>query len=221
MTTIELVDFSVALPPDRSRRLSGSVSLKAGDACLLLGSNGSGKTTLLDIFCGIRRCDAGRLIVERPELPIAYAVQDSSSGLLQWMSAIDNILLPSRISQAEQPEIEVSAVRLLSLFRLQARANDFPYHLSGGERQVVNLIRALSTPAQVMLLDEPLAQLHQDFRTLARREIARAMPTRASIFVSHDRDDLELPFSRFLYIESGVVREIDRPYAERIVINGL
>ena len=79
MITLDNATFS--LSDDGRRKLSATFRLERGDFAVLLGLNGAGKTTLLDAIAGIRHALSGKIEVAPIDAPIAYAVQDSASGL--------------------------------------------------------------------------------------------------------------------------------------------
>ena len=99
-----------------------------------------------------------------PGEPIAYAVQDPNSGLLPCGTIGANITLPATLHGDHMAAIRERAACLLETFRLGRRLKDYPYRLSGGEKQAVNLVRTLCTPCKLALFDEVLAPLHNDLR---------------------------------------------------------
>jgi NitT/TauT family transport system ATP-binding protein len=207
------------LTPDGSRRVTASLHINAGDRCLFVGPNGCGKTTVLDVIIGLRRLEQGRIQLANPREPIAYAVQDPNSGLLPWRTIGANIVLPATLQGKHDNGVRERATRLLERFRLGQRFDDYPYRLSGGEKQAVNLIRTLCTPCHLALLDEVLAPLHSDLRSLAKAEITAWLAEKTAILVTHDADDLDILYTRYLTIADGAVAEIDRAEAERILRN--
>lgn len=211
----------VYLSPDGVRRLKVTLHLNAGDVGILVGPNGCGKTTILDVIVGLRRLQEGRLHLDRPGEPIAYAVQDPNSGLLPWRTIGANITLPAVLHPGQtKPETE-RVLQLLESFRLKDRRQDFPYRLSGGEKQAVNLIRTLCTPCQLALLDEVLGPLHHDLRALAKRELAKWLVGKTAVLVTHDVDDLDLPFNRFFTIADSTLIEIDSVQVRRTLTNAV
>jgi NitT/TauT family transport system ATP-binding protein len=152
---IEFHDTVISLSHDGQRRLLVGFRLSKGDLAVLLGANGSGKTTILDVIVGARKPDTGAVKTEPANLPVAYAVQDSSSGLLPWKTILSNVLLPSLVANNSSEDKRTQALTLLKQFGLAQRQQDFPYQLSEGEKQIVNLIRAVCTPAHGRLMKPP------------------------------------------------------------------
>ena len=92
------------LSSDGRRKLSATFRLERGDFAVLLGLNGAGKTTLLDAMAGIRHAAEGKVEVAPANSPIAYAVQDSASGLFPWKSVLSNILFPAAMTKKDDLE---------------------------------------------------------------------------------------------------------------------
>lgn len=215
---IEIRDGIVRLGDSSSARdLRVEMRIESGSFVCLIGHNGSGKSTLLDVIAGVRSLEKGCLCLKQPTLPISYAVQDSNAGLLPWLRIRDNITLPSRLARNGFPHVEDRANDLLDLFGLVKRAQAFPYQLSGGEKQIVNLTRALCTPAVTVLLDEPFAALHHRRRTQARRVVSEYCEGKTCIVVTHSLDDLELPFTAHLAIQDDSVTIISSTRAKEIL----
>lgn len=203
---IEFKDALISLSRDGRKNLTASLRLESGDRAVLLGLNGSGKTSLLDVIAGVGRVDAGSFRIESVHDPIAYVVQDSASGLLPWRSILSNILLPSQLRDGAGEGLQHKAGSLLTAFGLAERMHDFPYKLSEGEKEIVNLIRAVCTPAKVVLLDEPFASLNAVARGRAKSILLEFSKGRTIVLVTHDPTDLDWPFTRFLQVvNSGVV----------------
>jgi ABC-type nitrate/sulfonate/bicarbonate transport system ATPase subunit len=218
---IEFHKTVISLSHDGQRTLSIDFRLNKGDLAVLVGANGSGKTTILDLIAGVRKPDTGKVIAEPANLPIAYAVQDSSSGLLPWRSILSNVLLPSLVAHQSPENTRGKALSLLTQFALADRQRDFPYQLSEGEKQIVNLIRALCTPAEILLLDEPFSSLNSRTRALAKENLLQAAKSRTSVLVTHDPADLEWPFNRLLRITDSSIQEVDLSEAKTFLENAV
>jgi putative hydroxymethylpyrimidine transport system ATP-binding protein len=195
--------------------LVADFSVATGMRTLLVGANGSGKSSLLDAAIGARQLRGGRASVAS-QRPVAYAVQDALSGLLPWLTVWENVVLPARLAM-EDHRSETEARTFLADLGILPLAPAMPAELSGGERQMINLIRAACTPADLVFLDEPFAALHSGTRALV---IDRILPTFAGktlLVVSHEPADLELGFNRFLLVQDGAVAEIDAEDARRFL----
>lgn len=210
-----LEDIVINLDPKGGRQLRVSATFNRGDFVLVVGPNGSGKTSFLDLLAGIRLQHTGTIAGVAPNFPVAYAVQEPHSSLLPWLSIISNILLPSRLTTTDGKMVE--AHNLLEKFGLLHRANDFPYRLSGGEKQAINFIRTICTPAPIRLFDEVTASLHSTFKRVARTVLPNANESTTTFYVSHDISDLVLPFNRYLAIKDNAILEVSAPDAEEMM----
>jgi len=154
-----------------------SLTLKRGEAVVVMGPSGSGKSTLLHILGTLEPPTRGRLLVDscepfslsEPDLArfrnrrIGFVFQDHH--LLPQCSAIENVLIPTLALSSENDRTE-RARRLLDRVGLSDRLDYRPAEVSGGERQRVALARAMINRPTLLLADEPTGNL--DRRTADR-----------------------------------------------------
>jgi putative ABC transport system ATP-binding protein len=143
--------------------------LPAGRHALLLGPSGSGKSTLLHLLAGILAPQAGRLEVAGTSLPdLSPRQRDSWRGraigllpqqlaLVPSLNVLDNVLLPAYAS-GQRPD-PARAASLLSQLGLASKLDAYPHALSGGQRQRAAIARAVVMRPQLILADEPTANL--------------------------------------------------------------
>ena len=144
----------------------------AGEHVLLIGANGAGKSSLLNVIAGVERPADGVVALNRAHS--AYVPQDYKATLLPWFSAERNALSLALYRGVPR---SVAAQRLSALadsfgvdFPLQRRAGA----LSGGQQQLLCILRALVTEPALLILDEPCSALseartEQFWEVLARR----------------------------------------------------
>jgi branched-chain amino acid transport system ATP-binding protein len=154
-----------------------SANIAKGEIVVMLGANGAGKSTLLRAIAGqTRKTDGGTDITRRPpheivETGIALVPEDR--GIFADLTVQENLVLGAHPVRARRLEAE-NLKRVLSLFpKLKERPKQLVRTLSGGERQMVAIGRAMMSAPSILLLDEPslgLAPLlcSELFRTLAR-----------------------------------------------------
>lgn len=194
---IEFKNVEIRGGGNKPRTLTYNFRIDKGDQVMIVGPNGCGKTTFLDLIIGARIAEKGAINISDFDKPIAYAVQNSDGGLLPWFNIISNILLPAKVAGTlTQSTLETSNT-LLSMFGLLERAKDYPYSLSGGEKQIVNLIRAICTPADFVLLDEPFTSLFEDSRRKFISIIKNWLKGKTSIIVTHEDLNSFFEFSRY------------------------
>ncbi len=149
------------------------LALARGESVAFTGPSGSGKTTLLNLVAGILTPDRGRITVEcvnvgalgdsaRRELRISRLGQVFQEfELIEYLSVLDNILLPYRISPALRLEgsTRARAVELAGIVGIDDQLRRYVGRLSQGEKQRVALCRALLTRPGLLLADEPTGSL--------------------------------------------------------------
>jgi ABC-type branched-subunit amino acid transport system ATPase component len=141
-----------------------SIRLRAGEAVAILGANGAGKTTLLNAVAGLLRPAAGSIRFDGHELTglsphriveLGIATVPENRRLFEPMSVIENLQLGAYTSRARTGTAE-ALDRVFELFpRLAERRRQTVRTMSGGERQMVAIGRALMTQPRLLLLDEP------------------------------------------------------------------
>ena len=160
-------------------------ALGAGRWTCLLGPSGVGKSSLVRLIAGLASdstgtvaCDDGHPLAGRVAL---MAQQDL---LLPWLSALDNVVLGSRLRMTEPPRAE--AATLLTRLGLGAATHLRPAALSGGMRQRVALARTLMENRPVVLMDEPFSGLDAITRIRLQTLAAEELRGRTVLLVTHD-----------------------------------
>jgi branched-chain amino acid transport system ATP-binding protein len=149
----------------RHKALDGvSLRLRAGEAVAILGANGAGKTTLLNAVAGLVRPVGGSIRFEGRELvglsphqivDMGIATVPENRRLFEPMSVMENLNLGAYAGRARGGAATALA-RVFDLFpRLAERRRQSVRTMSGGERQMVAVGRALMTQPRLLLLDEP------------------------------------------------------------------
>jgi osmoprotectant transport system ATP-binding protein len=192
-----------------------SLTIPAGEICVLVGPSGGGKTTamkmvnrLIDITEGDIRI-GGRSVrsFEVTELRrgIGYVIQQT--GLFPHMTVADNVGTVPRLLGWSKQRIRERADELLDLVDLPAEdyRERYASQLSGGERQRVGLARALAADPPVMLMDEPFGALDPITRARLQRELLRihAAVRKTVIFVTHDIDEAIMMGARIALLRPG------------------
>ncbi|OOG48732.1 ABC transporter ATP-binding protein [Rhodanobacter sp. C01] len=183
------------------------LTLEPGSVLGLIGRNGAGKSTLLRIMLGLLQPLAGEaLVFGKPALKlddaakarIAYVPQQPEA--LAWLTAQQMLDFVGRF----YPRWDAAFARRM-LERWQIAPNKLLAKLSPGERQRVDLIRALASQPELLVLDEPAAALDP----VARRELLREVALRAGesgttvLFSTHIVSDLERVASEIAFLHQG------------------
>lgn len=148
-----------------------SATLDIGKQYVIEGASGSGKSTLLYLIGGLDTPTSGKILVNNEEISRKNDAQLASYRnrhvgfvfqfhfLLPSMKCIDNLLLPARIAGEDESKVMNWINELAKRLGVPHCLNKYPYQLSGGEQQRVNLIRALSLKPELLLCDEPTGNL--------------------------------------------------------------
>jgi NitT/TauT family transport system ATP-binding protein len=160
----------------------------------IFGPNGCGKSTILNMVAGLLSMDAGEvLFAGKPlrETVIGYVFQNYREALFPWKRAIDNIKYPLQLAGQSKAECKRRAEELVASFDIRFDLHRYPYELSGGQQQLVSIMRALAPRPEVLFLDEPFSALDYEMTLFMRdklQEIFEATRT-TTILVSHDLEE--------------------------------
>ncbi|HEV8502680.1 MAG TPA: ABC transporter ATP-binding protein [Casimicrobiaceae bacterium] len=177
------------------RALGGiSMSIAAGEFVSVVGPSGCGKSTLMLMVAGLLARSQGEIIVggvpvTRPLTDVGIAFQDHL--LLEFRTALDNVMLQADIRRLPRQAIEARAKDLFEQLRLTAALKKYPRQLSGGMRQRVSLVRALVHDPSVIMMDEPFGALDALTRLQVRMDLEalwlRRRPT--VLFITHSVEE--------------------------------
>ncbi len=160
----------------------------------IVGPSGCGKTTLLRIIDGLIPHDGGQIILNGQEVLTpgpdkGFVFQDSS--LLPWRTVMSNVALGLEIQGVSRTEVRERVHRFIDLVGLKGFEEHYPYELSGGMQQRVNLARALVLDPEVLLMDEPFASLDAQTREIMQSELLKLWKQtgKTVLFVTHQIEE--------------------------------
>ena len=196
-----------------------SLSVDTGELVAVVGPSGSGKTTLLAVAGGLLQPTTGRVVVNGNELTglkpaalgrlrldhVGFVLQ--SANLVSYLTARDQLLLIAKLNGKLDRAAKDRANELLDELGIANRAGHYPEELSGGERQRVAIARALMNDPDILLADEPTANLDSSRGREVVEMLAREAHTRhkATILVTHDERMLDL-CDRVVRISDGGIQ---------------
>ena len=160
----------------------------------IFGPNGCGKSTLINMIAGLLEMDSGEVRFDGKTLAntkIGYVFQNYREALFPWKRAIDNVKYPLKLEGKSSAECEARAQELIRSFDVRFDLNRYPYELSGGQQQLVSIMRALAPNPEVLFLDEPFSALDYEMTLFMRdklQDIFQATKT-TMILVSHDLEE--------------------------------
>jgi neutral amino acid transport system ATP-binding protein len=217
-----------------------SLSVREGSITALIGPNGAGKTTFFNVITGFYKADggsatfAGRQVLGKPSYDIARHGMVRTFQItkaLARMPVLDNMMLgaadqpgerlvnvlfrPAAWRRREQ-EVRAQAMELLEVFNLARLAEEYAGTLSGGQRKLLELARALMAKPRFLLLDEPMAGINP---TLGRRLLDHMQRLRAEegtfLFIEHDMEVVMNHSDRVIVMAEGQVIADGEPHEVR------
>ena len=176
----------------------------------IMGRSGTGKTTLLKVLGGLREATPGSVVrangapVDGPPEGVIFVFQDYAASLLPWRTIERNVSLGLE-GRLGRPELEQRVTDALEMVGLADRRRDYPWELSGGMQQRVQLARSLAMRASVLLMDEPFGSLDAMTKAALQDELQQVhQDTRATVvFVTHDIDEAIYLSDRILILDGA------------------
>jgi ribose transport system ATP-binding protein len=203
LPVLELKNISKSFPGVRALD-EVSLTLYPGDIHALLGENGAGKSTLVKIITGVYTADSGEYLIEGKPAAISrpreaftrgISVVHQERSLVPTFSVGENVLLDRVVGKSAQlvdkAEIERDARRNLELVGLNVRPSRNVASLSAAQKQLIEIARALSADARILLLDEPTASISLTEAQGLLRTLRRLRDRGVSIlYVSHKLEEV-------------------------------
>ena len=180
------------------------MTVDEGELVALVGASGSGKTTLMNVLAAVERPSAGLAVVAGTDLAmlgegardryrrqvVGYLWQEATLNLMPQLTAAENLQLPLLAAGRPWQDRRARAAELLRDFGLEHRADHRPPMLSGGEQQLLAIAVAVANRPQVLLADEPTAELDAEAAGSVLASLGRLRDREGTtvLMVSHDRE---------------------------------
>jgi len=184
----------------------------------IVGSSGCGKSTLLYALGGLETPDQGDIIIDGIDISTLTdeelaKFRNESIGfvfqfhfLLPSMNCLDNMLLPARIGGHSVKEVRGRILDFAKILKVEHCLKKYPFEISGGEQQRVNIIRAISLNPKLLLCDEPTGNL-DSHNTHTVLDLLRSLSEKIDstlIVVTHDKSVAD-SFHQKITIEDGQI----------------
>ena len=213
-------DVTQQLPPLSSKILDNvSFKIKSRDRVAIIGTNGSGKSTVIKLMCGFFKPTEGQILFDgvdiqeigRPHIRSNISLV-SQKVVLFNRSILDNICYGTNISKEEVIKT-LDRLKIMDVFKklpqgLDTMAGSRGEKLSGGQRQIVYILRSYLSNKPITIMDEPTAAVDAFHKNYVLQMIHEMSKKTTLIVVTHD-PTIVATFSKKIYIESGQIRRID------------
>ena len=196
-----------------------SLGVDSGEVLAVLGPNGAGKSTLFRLLLAVEAPDAGRVLLDgRAIAPGDREARRRVAGVFQrpylFTGTVQaNVAFGLKARGVARAERERRVAEILELLDLMPLARESVHALSGGEAQRVALARALAPRPEVLLLDEPTANLDVTVRRRFREDLERLIRAHAGavVLITHDPADAFALADRIAVLERGRVVQMGEP----------
>jgi NitT/TauT family transport system ATP-binding protein len=170
------------------------LDIPRGKLISVFGPNGCGKSTLINMIAGLVPPDAGEVLFDgRPlsGIKFGYVFQNYREALFPWLRAFDNIAYPLKLMGVPLAKRNRRVEELVGHLGVKIDLSLYPYHLSGGQQQLVSIMRALIVEPEILFLDEPFSALDYEMTLFMREQLQQIfLETRTTtVLVSHDLEE--------------------------------
>jgi NitT/TauT family transport system ATP-binding protein len=181
------------------------LDIPRGKLVSIFGPNGCGKSTLINMITGLIPIDAGEILFDgKPlrDIKFGYVFQNYREALFPWLRAIDNIQYPLKLMKLPKAERRMRTERMVASLGVKIDLKRYPYELSGGQQQLVSIMRALVVEPQILFLDEPFSALDYEMTLFMRDQLQRIFVETGTttVLVSHDLEEAVYLADRILLL---------------------
>jgi NitT/TauT family transport system ATP-binding protein len=194
-----------------------NIDIARGDFYCLLGPSGCGKSTILNLVAGFDQSTTGTILIEGAKTPKwatqitgpstdrTMVFQDVSAALFPWLNVEENVLFGPKLAGRSAAECRDKLGHYLRMVGLTDHVRKFPFELSGGMKQRVQIARALIMEPEILLMDEPFAALDAITKRGLQRELARIWQEtgKTILYVTHDISEALLLGTRIAVMTKG------------------
>jgi NitT/TauT family transport system ATP-binding protein len=192
------------------------LDIPRGELISVFGPNGCGKSTLINMIAGLIPPDAGQILFDGmrlDEIKFGYVFQNYREALFPWMRAFDNIAYPLKMMHVAPAERRARTEKLVAHLGVKIDLNLYPYQMSGGQQQLVSIMRALIVEPEILFLDEPFSALDYEMTLFMREQLQRIFleTGTTTVLVSHDLEEAVFLADRVLLLSRHPARVADFP----------
>ncbi|MFO7927072.1 MAG: ABC transporter ATP-binding protein [Halobacteriota archaeon] len=199
-----------------------SLDVETGEFCVVMGPSGSGKSTLLQSIAGLIEYEGTIRINGTPvetvpveERDLGYVFQEFEDALFPHKTVFENVAFGLHQQDADytQSEIDERIDEVLELLAISHTRDDLPTELSGGQQQRVELARQLVRECDIVLLDDPLADLDYKLQKRMELEVRQIQEEMNStfVYVTHNQDQALKLADKLVILNQGRIEQIGHP----------
>lgn len=190
------------------------LDIPRGELISVFGPNGCGKSTLINMIAGLIPVDAGEILFDGmrlDQIKFGYVFQNYREALFPWMRAFDNIAYPLKLMKVAPAERRARTERLVAHLGIKLDLNLYPYQMSGGQQQLLSIMRALVVEPEILFLDEPFSALDYEMTLFMREQLQKLFMESGTtmVLVSHDLEEAVYLADRVLLLSRHPARVAD------------
>jgi NitT/TauT family transport system ATP-binding protein len=189
-------------------------NIPRGRLMSVFGPNGCGKSTLINMIAGLIPVDAGEILFDGQPLSsikFGYVFQNYREAMFPWLRAFDNIGYPLKVMGVPKAERIVRVEKIVANLNVKIDLSLYPYQMSGGQQQLVSIMRALIVEPEILFLDEPFSALDYEMTLFMREQLQRIFVETATttVLVSHDLEEAVYLSDRILLLSRHPARAVE------------
>jgi NitT/TauT family transport system ATP-binding protein len=187
------------------------LDIPRGALLSVFGPNGCGKSTLINMIAGLIPADGGQILFggrRLAEIKFGYVFQNYREALFPWLRAFDNIAYPLKLMNVPPAERRARIETLVAHLGVKLDLQLYPYQMSGGQQQLVSIMRALVVEPEILFLDEPFSALDYEMTLFMREQLQRIFleTGTTTVLVSHDLEEAVFLADRVLLLSRRPAR---------------
>jgi ABC-type Fe3+/spermidine/putrescine transport system ATPase subunit len=223
MGAISLQDVETSVSGERV--LSDiSLDIEPGEFCVVIGPSGGGKSTLLRSIAGLVTPSSGSVQLRETDVSelspteraIGFVFQEFEDTLFPHKTVAENVAfgLEQQAESYSAEEVNAKIDEMLELLSISQTRETVPGELSGGQQQRVELARQLVRDCDIMLLDDPLADLDYKLQKRLELDLHRLQREREStfVYVTHDQDQALKLADKLVVLNEGRIEQVGTPH---------
>src|SRR6266852_2029514 len=166
------------------------------------------------MIAGLFPVDAGEILFDGQPLnriKFGYVFQNYREAMFPWLRAFDNIAYPLKVAGVPKAGRDARVEKIVATLNVKIDLGLYPYQMSGGQQQLVSIMRALVIDPEVLFLDEPFSALDYEMTLFMREQLQRVfMDTgTTTMIVSHDLEEAVYVADKILLLTRAPTRVAD------------